>query len=174
MSNVLIGIIGVILFIGLALAGALILGDDFKSASSDAKAAAVQSQMQQFAQAIAMYSLKTGRPMMSMDPQSLLVPRFLKNIPVNPVVPANGAGMIDAAGRTAGEARFITMSIGNSKDVCDAISMTSSGIPAPDVTDVSMMKTAGCVRVRGAFYNAFVADNMDGRPDTWYYAYSRI
>lgn len=87
MSNVLIGIIGVILFIGLALAGALILGDDFKGASASSRAAAVTSQLQQGVQAIAMYELKTGRTMSAGDfndnGAALLVPRFLKTMPVN-------------------------------------------------------------------------------------------
>ena len=40
MSNVLIGIIGVILFIGLALAGALFLGPRFQAATISSKASA--------------------------------------------------------------------------------------------------------------------------------------
>ena len=40
MSNVLIGIIGVILFIGLALAGALFLGPRFQQSTNNSKASA--------------------------------------------------------------------------------------------------------------------------------------
>ncbi len=83
MSNVLIGIIGVILFIGLALAGALILGDDFRTASSSSQAAAIVGQIQQTTSAIEMYRLKTGvRSIMTQD-TSFLVPRFLKTPAVN-------------------------------------------------------------------------------------------
>lgn len=78
MSNVLIGIIGVILFIGLALAGALILGDDFKTASSSSQAAAVVSQLQQTQSAIEMWRLKTGQRTVMTQDTSFLVPRFLK------------------------------------------------------------------------------------------------
>jgi hypothetical protein len=84
MSNVLIGIIGVILFIGLALAGALILGDDFRSASSDSQAAALVSQMQQVQNAVDMWKLKTGRSSLPNSDTSFLVPRFLKTTAVNP------------------------------------------------------------------------------------------
>jgi hypothetical protein len=97
MSNVLIGIIGVILFIGLALAGALILGDDFKSASAGSKAAATMAQAQQIAAAINMYKLKTGRNMTTLEYRdnatTLLVPRFLKAVPTFPN-PAGGAYQI--------------------------------------------------------------------------------
>jgi hypothetical protein len=80
MSNVLIGIIGVILFIGLALAGALILGDDFKSASNESKAAAVMTTLSQLSSGANMYNLKTGAPYAS-DQITSLVPRFVKSIP---------------------------------------------------------------------------------------------
>jgi hypothetical protein len=83
MSNVLIGIIGVILFIGLALAGALILGDDFKSASSSSQAAAVVSQLQQTQAAIEMWRMKTGQRQIMTQDTSFLVPRFLKTRAVN-------------------------------------------------------------------------------------------
>lgn len=101
MSNVLIGIIGVILFIGLALAGALILGDDFRSSRSSSMAAAVVSQMQQVTAAVNMYQLKTGQIMVSASyPTNIatLTPRFLKSVPKGPVgdgfttVDRNGAG----------------------------------------------------------------------------------
>lgn len=84
MSNVLIGIIGVILFIGLALAGALILGDDFRTASSSSQAAAVVSQLQQTQSAIEMWRLKTGQRTVMTQDTTFLVPRFLKTGAVNP------------------------------------------------------------------------------------------
>jgi hypothetical protein len=84
MSNVLIGIIGVILFIGLALAGALILGDDFRTASSSAQAAAVVSQIQQTQSAIEMWRLKTGQQTVYTQDTTFLVPRFLKTPALNP------------------------------------------------------------------------------------------
>ncbi len=83
MSNVLIGIIGVILFIGLALAGALILGDDFKTANSGTRAAAILSQGRQIQHALSMYYIKTGSPLPytisgARTTTSDLMPRFLK------------------------------------------------------------------------------------------------
>ncbi len=87
MSNVLIGIIGVILFIGLALAGALILGDDFKSSNNESKVAATAAQLQQLTAAINMYNIKTGTQLTPnqyrVGAGSVLIPKYLKNSPVN-------------------------------------------------------------------------------------------
>lgn len=84
MSNVLIGIIGVILFIGLALAGALILGDDFRTASSDSQAAAAVATAQQIQSAVEMWRLKTGQSTFPNQDTAFLAPRFLKSTAVNP------------------------------------------------------------------------------------------
>jgi hypothetical protein len=84
MSNVLIGIIGVILFIGLALAGALILGDDFRSASNGSKAAALMSQIKQAADASEMRRLKLGVSTTPSTTTEFLIPRFLKVAAFNP------------------------------------------------------------------------------------------
>jgi hypothetical protein len=88
-SNVLIGIIGVILFIGLALAGALILGDDFRTSRTTAEAATIQQQMTQVSAAYEMYRLKTGGTPQGTDFPHLraravmttMMPRFLKSLP---------------------------------------------------------------------------------------------
>ena len=84
MSNVLIGIIGVILFIGLALAGALILGDDFRSASNSTQAATLMAQMKQVADAADMRRLKLGVAWTPATTSEFLVPRFLKSVGMNP------------------------------------------------------------------------------------------
>ena len=100
MSNVLIGIIGVILFIGLALAGALILGDDFKSSQSSTAAAKIVSDMQQISAAMNMRSLKTGTQMVATNYDTnvaALTPRFLKVVPTIPIS-NNGYRTVDIDG----------------------------------------------------------------------------
>jgi hypothetical protein len=87
MSNVLIGIIGVILFIGLALAGALFLGPRFQSASNDAKAAAMMQAVSQLVHARTLWTLENGQPYAG-NPAGL-TPQYLKSVPVNP----SGAGL---------------------------------------------------------------------------------
>lgn len=90
MSNVLIGIIGVILFIGLALAGALFLGPRFQQATTNSKAAKVVSDMQQVSAAINMARVQEGASMQATNYAtnvSTLVPTYLK---AEPTVPTSG------------------------------------------------------------------------------------
>lgn len=65
MSNVLIGIIGVILFIGLALAGALFLGPRFQESQLRSEASATTSSIAQVVAAANLYRLNEGRPMIA-------------------------------------------------------------------------------------------------------------
>jgi hypothetical protein len=60
MSNVVIGIIGVILFIGLALAGALFLGPHFQSVRADSDASAYMLQLKQVTEAASLRNLQAG------------------------------------------------------------------------------------------------------------------
>lgn len=60
MGNVLIGIVGVVIVVGLALAGALFLGDRFKEASNDAEAARYIAEGKQISHAYELYGLQEG------------------------------------------------------------------------------------------------------------------
>lgn len=60
MGNVLVGIMGVVLFIGLAVAGALFLGDRFLESSNDAEAARYISEGKQISHAYELYGLQEG------------------------------------------------------------------------------------------------------------------
>lgn len=60
MSNVLIGMIGVVLFIGLALAGALFLGPRFHSARAESDASAYMLQLKQITEAATLHNLDSG------------------------------------------------------------------------------------------------------------------
>lgn len=61
MSNVLIGIIGVILFIGMAIAGVVYFGASFMGAKTDAEAARFISEGAQIAQAYELFAIQEGR-----------------------------------------------------------------------------------------------------------------
>jgi len=156
MSNVLIGIIGVILFIGLALAGALILGDDFKGANNSAKAAAIISVMDQTASAVNMYGLKTGSPYPA-GPTTGLVPRFLK---VSNSVPLTTFGVVDTrsiGGQYSGDAGYVVSGGGAdsvSLAICAEIAQTlglnmdaDGGAPKA----AAPIGQAGCFRLNGTW-----------------------
>jgi hypothetical protein len=61
MSNVIIGIIGVILFIGMAVAGAVYLGPQFRDSRIDAEAIGYLNQSSQISKAVESYSSDRGR-----------------------------------------------------------------------------------------------------------------
>jgi type II secretory pathway pseudopilin PulG len=82
-SNVLIGIIGVILFIGLALAGALFLGPRFQESTNNSKASAMVQAVSQVAHAANLYELQEGRKVADGSPTAL-APSYIKSIPTNP------------------------------------------------------------------------------------------
>jgi len=79
MSNVLIGIIGVILFIGLALAGALFLGPRFQESTNNSKASAQVAAMHQIANAANMYQVNEGKQ--TLDINVLKSGGYLKSVP---------------------------------------------------------------------------------------------
>ena len=85
MSNVLIGIIGVILFIGLAIAGALFLGPRFSSTQTTASVATLMSGMKQVADAADMRKLDLGKSYSPSTGPEFLMPQYLKTLPKSPV-----------------------------------------------------------------------------------------
>ena len=115
MSQVLMGIIGVILFIGLALAGALFLGPRFQESTNNSRASAAVQAVAQVASAANMYRVQEGA-----EPANITAREdegYLKSIPSNP------AG--DDAPTLDGE--FVAMVLtDNAKAVCAAINKQST------------------------------------------------
>jgi len=162
MSNVLIGIIGVILFIGLALAGALFLGPRFQESMNNSRASAVVQAVSQTAAAASLSSTQSGSPVVA-DPTSaaaLATDGFMKSLPGNPVKGTNAAAtpsLVNFIGddRTVGysnfydgkTAKYVMMRIGdNQKSVCDAVSKQSGSTQAAGGLsgDGQMTQVVGC------------------------------
>jgi len=134
-SNVLIGIIGVILFIGLALAGALFLGPRFQESTNNSKAAAQIQAMSQIAQAANMYVVQEGR---RTDDIGLLVSsKYLKSAPASVTGPA-GFIIYDS-----GSERFVLIG-SQPKAVCAAFNKQTSGSSGEASTDFDTTKSATC------------------------------
>lgn len=169
MANVLMGLIGVILFIGLALAGASFLGDQFKTVAGRSNATVIIAQLQQMTQAVEMYRIKTGIQTVNCQTVDFLVPRFLKVIPVSPTLKAktttgsymyrpqiNNDLITDATPEQAAgiPGTYITTNIGDdrmAKDACQAIADTQNrGVPTVTVTPT---EKSGC----GLFQGEYVA-----------------
>lgn len=91
MSNVLIGIIGVILFIGLALAGALFLGPQFHKAYVNSQAVAVTQMISQVMAASSLFRTEEGVPIIARDSVTrLLSAGYLSTLPGNPYIDRGG------------------------------------------------------------------------------------
>ncbi len=129
MSNVLIGIIGVILFIGLALAGALFLGPRFQEATANSKAAATIQAISQVARAIELYEVQEGRQFVSGPANPLVLAGYMKaNIanPMNPDWVVDTRGLDGSIGTgPAGVAALGGLQTGDNLKVCAAIARQS-------------------------------------------------
>jgi hypothetical protein len=155
-SNVIIGIIGVILFIGLAVAGTVILGSDFMTAASTSKAAVVTSHLQQIAQASQGLKARRGATVPSNAASfgaGLVAQNALKSIPVNPMVPGNAYLAANASfGQDSRDASYVYTSLGNNgdkrtRDVCFAIEETAGNANPAAVVDVPVDIVARVVSI---------------------------
>ncbi len=170
MSNVLIGIIGVILFIGLALAGALFLGPRFQEATSNSKAAAVSTQLRQIASAINLKELDTGSPMLASNATTNItdmVPGYLKSVPLNAAT-GHGYNTVDRFGTSLAEkVDHVFTYVGNdahARTICKAIERqagstdpeASMAIQTEWATGVSARKRLGCFLYENGNYYAFI------------------
>jgi hypothetical protein len=141
MSNVLIGIIGVILFIGLALAGALFLGPRFQEATINSKASAEISQVHQYAAAIALFELQEGEKY-DTTKLSRLVPSYMKTLPIN----TGGTNQAGYYVYGTIPVAFMNLSYnGKDKAICEAIQRQLTGdATVPIQTGTTIPNKAGC------------------------------
>ena len=163
MSNVLIGIIGVILFIGLALAGALFLGPRFQESTNNSRASAAVQAVSQVTNAINLYNVQEGKVVTDTDPAKGLVTsetsytelvggKYLKTVPSNPT----GTGLINIQsgdGQSKGR-KLVTMDLGTNADaVCKAIHKQTGGVgeDVPYTGTIAQMPNAvaGCMNFAG-------------------------
>lgn len=186
MSNVLIGIIGVILFIGLALAGALFLGPRFQESTQNSQASALMSSLKQASDAAELRALDLGIATTPSTHVSFLTNGgYLKTAPTNPVPAARGSTghqysihfnnniFLDADPEPQYAARYVVAVVGPENDesarsLCEIISRTYGNPVMPnamtDFADQNFPDPAspvGCMLARG----------VNG---PWYIAYSRI
>ena len=178
MSNVLIGIIGVVLFIGLALAGALFLGARFSQARISGMTASVMQMVSQTARAAAMRNVDTGTRLPA-DPliaTTLELGGYVRNSPYNPTREPGLAG--DAAHPMRGVAED-----GGFVGVGAAVVMQLSSDRLPDdeiCAEIERLSFRGTVRtvdgVPGGSDGCFRAGSGSGAgliPGA-FYAFSRI
>jgi hypothetical protein len=148
MSNVLIGIIGVILFIGLALAGALFLGPRFQESTNNSRASAAVQAVAQVANAANMYKVQEGKDFAGTATADIsntttgLVGTYLKSVPSNPTS-GTGAGTITLDSIPSGNnIRYVRLALGdNGQSICEAVNR-QSGVTG---TLTAPAGTQGCI-----------------------------
>jgi hypothetical protein len=159
MSNVLIGIIGVILFIGLALAGALFLGPRFQEATLNSKASAMVQSVHQMASAASLYELQEGKGLVSANAgavtNALVSAGYLKAPPVNPVASWTFDGNTDAgtySGRVTVVHAGMPLNATNAR-ICSMIAKQGGMTVADDATPPAQATLPaakmGCFRANG-------------------------
>jgi len=152
MSNVLIGIIGVILFIGLALAGALFLGPRFQEATLNSKASATVQAVSQIVNAIELRNVSSGA-LTTASPDSLTKlagEGWLKSIPSNP---SGGEAIFlhDKTASTTGPAHIVAAMLpraASSKALCEAVAK-NVGSTTTDAELGMPNKPVGCAYASG-------------------------
>jgi type II secretory pathway pseudopilin PulG len=156
MSNVLIGIIGVILFIGLALAGALFLGPRFQEATNASRASAMVQSVSQIASALDLRALNAGQSIgdvqREMLPDDVLVTEgYLKSMPVNPygmrIALFYDPTTSDPASVPGNRAYFVEMFMptdAKSASVCSTAQLQTSG--STTVPDTRPRSRTGCFK----------------------------
>ncbi|AXK44109.1 hypothetical protein [Erythrobacter aureus] len=151
MSQVLIGIIGVILFIGLALAGAMFLGPRFQESANNSRASASLQAVAQISQAANMYQLQEG--FAAANTGALTSGGYLKAVPVNPVSNANEPILVNYLGGTPAVMDHVEMVIGGNGDagtgqICTAINKQATGgagtPPTAQPTGATTDGVSGC------------------------------
>lgn len=164
MSNVLLGIVGVILFIGLALAGAFYLGQEFQKASYQSRAMALAQMSSQISAAVSLFEAEAGIEMAARtSTMNLRTGGYLRTLPLNPYIGDGGypfrilySGDITSAG--AGLADVVFVSMGPSEDalqVCRSLNRQVGGseeiheLVVGNGSDIrSMMdRNGGCFRM---------------------------
>ncbi len=151
MSNVLIGIIGVILFIGLALAGALFLGPRFQEATINSKASAVVQIIHQVASAVQLYETNEGSQVTPSAANTTLATKteasykqlveggYLKSVPVNPT----NSGSVYVS--TESGSRYVVMGVGVDTDaVCRHINRQTGAGDLDNVLKSTTTVRTGC------------------------------
>jgi hypothetical protein len=165
-SNVIIGIIGVILFIGLALAGASFLGGTLTDGRTQSDVAQIMTSGQQMAVATRLYRVKTGSqlPNTLNNPATLISADMLKAVPGNPIVPANTPFTVDQTGSlTAQRPGYVLMYLGQGErayNACIEIEIQAGSTdrlaPGTMQTTIAFLSRAtrskiGCHRNQGFF-----------------------
>lgn len=144
MSNVIIGIIGVILFIGLAIASATYLGSGVTDAKSTIATASIINSGEQTASAVKVYKIRTKQNMPNgLDTISrLMTANLMKAVPSNPLAVGYTPFTADASGAFGSDRpSWVLMSLGQSELSMKACIEIERSLGNADRLDPATMST---------------------------------
>ena len=186
MSSVLIGIIGVALFMGIAIGSAIFLGPRFEDAQAQSLGSSAIQTVSAVGSSVSSFRMATGYaigPGLE-SPQKLVDAGFMRQMPVNPVNSARPVVIVDESGKTYDGAaaaskpswspKAVVMSLGDDMKVCQQIQRMTGAISNsadldPDnrvmISTGINAKMAGCFRTKSQTPGVSIDD---------YVAYSRL
>lgn len=179
MSQMFIGIIGIVVVIGLAIAGAVYFGDQFQQSRTKSRAAAAVAGTSQVAHAATLaYTTDGVQLKAAADVTAQLVNTgYLSSVPTNPVVPTNAPRLMTLAGVVAsGAAEVAAMDLGGAAadETCVQIARQTGQNPAATAATITTTSfntaiaasVSGCIKAgTGAGAGLTVGNN---------YAYTKI
>lgn len=182
MSNLLIGIIGVALFIGLAMGAALFVGPQFDEAQTNAQASDTVQAVASVASSVNSYRLATGY---SVGPalastQALVDAGYLRDVPANTALNGRQPQIVNAAGVDSANSgapatfspKYVIMSLGANQDLCTLIERKVGTISSGSTVSATSRAMEGAVnRQVGCFR---IASAATGVASGDYVVYSRI
>ena len=173
MSQMFIGIIGIVVVVGLALAGAIFFGDQFQQSRSRSRAAAAIAVTSEVAFAAeSALAAQGGRINAASDITAQLVtPGYLKAVPVNPLIEANVPRLMSSNGLLTGFADAAVIDLGpNAGVVCTQVGLQSgqllAGATAAEASVNIPASNTGCFRALPGGGAGLTVGN--------HYAYTRI
>jgi hypothetical protein len=149
MSNVIIGIIGVILFVGLALAGATYFGPRVTQSTSQAQAGRVMSELVEISNAVKVRDQERQMATSAGFDVDFLAPDYVSDAPSNPT-DGPDPFLLDSNGDATGVAAIAAMKISGSRMVviCNEISKLGGGpSTAPVRLSANRELAIGCFRI---------------------------
>lgn len=186
LSSVLIGIIGIALFMGIAIGSAIFLGPRFEDAQAQSLGSSAISAVSTVAGGVNSYRMATGYAYGAglENTQKLVTEGFLRAVPSNMVVAGRdpqivGSNGLDYASTPVGQQpswnpKFVYMSLGTDQGVCGQIMRMLGYLGSGDTYDANTsyapsvggdQRPAGCFRTNTASAQIAAGD---------YVAYARI
>ncbi len=154
MSNVLIGIVGVILFIGLALAGASFFGPITTDSIAQAKAGTITKALSATVTGVALRNRELETVTAAASSADSLVPTYIEDVQSNIVTGAPILLTSAIGSSSTGIAAYAVTSLGSDEaaaDVCRFVNASAGNGDAPgDVSQLVTTSRAGCgVKAQG-------------------------